>query len=103
VRRRQREVYVVTDVGTSRAQDRLNRQRAYLIKMGIRTLAFVLAIILYAVHVPLPIVLVLILAALLLPGASVIAANAGPRQDRPQRPERTGPEQHHQLGPGKDD
>jgi hypothetical protein len=52
------------------------RQRRYLVSMGVRTLCFVLAVLLTG-HAPIWIVGVLIVGALVLPYVSVVFANGG--------------------------
>jgi len=64
-------VYSVTEARRGKSDDLAQRQRRYLISMGIRTLCFVTAVI---VHGPLR--WVLISAALVLPYIAVIMANA---------------------------
>jgi len=97
-------VFVVTNAGRSRRQEIDDRQRKYLIKMGIRTLCLVLAIALSVAGAPLGYVLVLIIAATVLPWMSVVVANAGPIQDeRRQRPEVYQPDAQPALRPGRGD
>jgi Protein of unknown function (DUF3099) len=64
-------VYSVTEARRGTSDDLAQRQRRYLISMGIRTACFVLAVI---VHGPLR--WVLISAALVLPYIAVVMANA---------------------------
>jgi hypothetical protein len=64
-------VYSVTEARRGASDDLAQRQRRYLISMGIRTACFVLAVI---VHGPLR--WVLISAALVLPYIAVVMANA---------------------------
>lgn len=95
---------MVTTAGRSRREDIDDRQRKYLIKMGIRTLCLILAIVLYAVGVPFPFLLVLIIAATVLPWMSVVVANAGPGpDDRQQRAEAYRPDAQPALRPGRND
>lgn len=75
-RRQSPEVVVVTDAGRSRSEDIRYRQRMYVIKMAVRTLCLIVAIVLYAVGVPVPYLLVFIIAALILPWMSVVVANS---------------------------
>ncbi len=84
--RRETEVHVVTDAGRSRRQEIDNRQRNYIIKMGIRTLCLILAIVLFTLGVPFPYLLVLIVASTVLPWMSVVVANSGPAPDPRRRP-----------------
>lgn len=70
--------------------------RSYLIKMAVRTVCFILAIVIPG---PLILRLVLIAAALLLPWMSVVVANA-PGLPPPGRPRRVIPRPPPALGPG---
>jgi Protein of unknown function (DUF3099) len=103
-KRRGDDVYVVTNAGRSRRQEIDDRQRKYLIKMAIRTLCFIGAIVAYVLHVPTIFVLALIIAALVLPWASVVVANAGPGPEaRRRRPELYTPDSARALRPGRQD
>lgn len=70
---------VVTTAGMSGTEDRLLRQRRYLITQGIRVACFVLAVTL---PVPLWAKLLLIVGAFALPWIGVVAANGGPTVQR---------------------
>jgi Flp pilus assembly protein TadB len=83
------DVQSITSVGTSRSADIDSRQRAYLVKMSIRVLCFILAVVL---PVPLPVKLILIAAAAILPWMGVVAANAGPKRQAPAPHTRPGPD-----------
>lgn len=72
-------VQTVTSVPVSAAEDRAFRQRVYLISMSLRVLCFLLAIF---VPAPMPIRLVLIGGAILLPYFAVVVANATRRRDQ---------------------
>ena len=99
---RKPEVHLVTDAARGRAQDIDARKRSYLIKMGIRTVCLIVAIVLYAVGVPWPFLLVLIVASTVLPWMSVVVANAGPLQDpRRRQPSWYPDEPPNALRPGR--
>ncbi|MEP6462523.1 MAG: DUF3099 domain-containing protein [Frankiaceae bacterium] len=100
--RRDDDVYVVTNAGRSRREEIDDRQKKYLIKMAIRTLCLIGAIILYALHVPFVFILVLIIASTVLPWMSVVVANAGPGPERARRqPEVYSPDPARALRPGR--
>ena len=63
---------VITGAPVTRGQDRASRQRAYMITMGVRTLSFILAVVL---PVPPWAKLILIGLAVVLPPVAVAAAN----------------------------
>jgi hypothetical protein len=71
-------VYPITGARRSLSEDVAHRQTRYLISMGIRTVCFVLAIL-----VPGPMRWVFLAGAFLLPYLSVVYANAG--RERPGR------------------
>lgn len=101
-KRRREDVFVVTNAGRSRRQEIDDRQKKYLVKMAIRTLCLIAAIVLYALHVPFPFVLGLIIASTVLPWMSVVVANAGPAPEaRRQRPELYTPDTGRALQPGQ--
>lgn len=70
-------VHTVTSVPVSAAEDRAFRQRAYLISMSLRVACFLAAIFIPA---PMPVRLVLIGGAILLPYFAVVVANATRRR-----------------------
>jgi hypothetical protein len=70
---------LVTTAGKSPSQERDERQRRYLITMGIRTLCFILAIVLVGVGLRWE-AAIAVVASLVLPWVAVVVANAGPRQ-----------------------
>jgi hypothetical protein len=76
--RRKKTVYTVTDASRPLSEDVDERQRRYLISMGIRTVCLVLAVVLWGkVH---PVLLgLLLVGAILLPYTSVVFANGGPK------------------------
>ena len=67
----------VTSVAVSASEDRAFRQRVYLISMSLRVVCFLTAILIAG---PLPLRLVLIGGAILLPYFAVVAANAARRR-----------------------
>ncbi|MDP9219945.1 MAG: DUF3099 domain-containing protein [Actinomycetota bacterium] len=67
----QQPVYSVTGVRRGASDDLAQRQKRYLISMGIRTVCFLLAVI-----TPSPIRWVLVAAAVVLPYIAVVMANA---------------------------
>lgn len=78
-------VYPITGARRSLSDDVAHRQTRYVISMGIRTVCFVLAVVL-AVLVPGPmrwVFLVFLAAAFILPYLCVVYANAG--RERPPR------------------
>lgn len=99
-KRRGEDVYVVTNAGRSRRQEIDDRQKKYLMKMGIRTLCLIGAIVLYALHVPFIFILALIIASTVLPWMSVVVANAGPAPERRRAPEVYTPDPARALRPG---
>ncbi|MEO3784345.1 DUF3099 domain-containing protein [Actinocorallia sp. B10E7] len=74
--RRKTTVYTVTDASRPLSEDVDERQRHYLISMGIRMVCFLLAVALWGrIH---PVLLgILLVGAILLPYTSVIFANGG--------------------------
>lgn len=97
-------VYLVTNAGRSRRQEIDDRQKKYLIKMAVRTLCLIGAIVLYTLDVPFLFVLALIVASTVMPWMSVVVANAGPAPDAARRrPEVYTPDPARALGPGRSD
>jgi Flp pilus assembly protein TadB len=79
VRRKSREtddVISITSAPEPLADDLARRTRRYLLQMGIRTLCFVLAVVLWGV-VPMWVSLLFIVGAVVLPYVAVLFANAG--------------------------
>lgn len=76
--RRKTTVYTVTDASRPLSEDVDERQRRYLISMGVRMICFILAVALWGrVH---PVLSgLLLVGAILLPYTSVIFANGGPK------------------------
>ena len=72
-------ISIVTTAASSQTDDRHQRQRRYAITQGVRLACFVLAVVL---PLPLPVKLVMLAAALLLPLLGVVAANGGPVVER---------------------
>jgi hypothetical protein len=75
----ERETVLVTTAGMSATDDRLLRQRRYLLTQLVRVACFVLAV---ALPVALWAKLLLIVGAFALPWMGVVAANAGPTVER---------------------
>jgi hypothetical protein len=71
---------VVTTARRSGTDDLKVRQRRYAITQAVRLTCFLLAVFL---PVPLPLKLVLVVAAFVLPWMGVVAANGGPGRQRP--------------------
>lgn len=70
---------LVTTAGRSPAEERRDRERRYLLTMGLRVLCFVAAIVLFAVG-PRWAGFVAAFGSLVLPWIAVVAANAGPNR-----------------------
>ena len=70
---------LVTTAGKSPSQERRERERRYLLTMGLRVLCFVAAIVLFAVG-PRWAGFVAAAGSLVLPWVAVVAANAAPRR-----------------------
>lgn len=84
---------LVTTAARSPKQDRRDRERRYLIMMGIRVIAFVIALVVTRGWVR----VIAIAAALVLPWVAVIVANSGPRRTDVESPSLVAPERHHEL------
>ena len=70
------DVISITSAPEPLADDLARRTRRYLLQMGIRTLCFVLAVVLWGV-VPVGVSLLFIVGAVVLPYVAVLFANAG--------------------------
>src|SRR4051794_34883028 len=70
---------LVTTAGMSAAEDRRQRERRYLLTMGLRVLCFIGAIVFYLTHITWAIPFAVV-GSLVLPWVAVVAANAGPRR-----------------------
>ena len=78
----QRPVHRITSAPEPLTVDQSRRQRSYLLQMGIRLLCFVGAVLTFH-RVPVPVTVVLVIGAVVLPYTAVLMANAGrERQDR---------------------
>jgi len=101
VTRAPEEPFLVTTAGKSPREEQRERQRRYLITMGLRVACFILAIVLVALGMPWVFSALAIAASLILPWVAVVAANAGPTRtaERPALYQRTEPKR---LGRGKD-
>ena len=96
------DVYVVTNAGRSRREEIDDRQKKYLIKMAIRTVCLIAAIVLYTLDVPFVFILALLVASTVLPWMSVVVANAGPGPEvRRRQPEIYTPDSTRALKPGR--
>ena len=74
--------YLVTTASPSPQQDRRQREKRYLILMGLRVVAIIAAIVVGTEFHLGALLAVLIVAALVLPWIAVVIANAGPRQSQ---------------------
>lgn len=95
------EPILVTTAGKSPRDEQRDRARRYLITMGVRTLMFVLAVVLYALHLKWE-AGVTAAASLVLPWVAVVAANAGPTRQAPEQPALYLREPPKGLGAGRD-
>lgn len=77
MRKRVEDIVLITQAQQARSQELEQRERRYLVTMGIRVVAFIVAVSLYPV-LPKVWLGVAIAAALVLPWIAVCAANAGP-------------------------
>jgi Flp pilus assembly protein TadB len=66
----------VTEAGPSRREELRARERAYLVKMGIRTLCLLAAILVFALGAPKPVILAFSVGAIVLPYIAVVDANS---------------------------
>jgi hypothetical protein len=73
------EPVLVTTAAKSRRDELRDRERRYLITMGVRVVCFVLAIVLFGVGLKW-VAAFAVAASLILPWVAVVAANAGPRR-----------------------
>lgn len=79
------EPILVTTAGKSPRQEQRERERRYLVTMGIRLVCFVLAIVLFGVHLRWA-AGVAVAGSLILPWVAVVMANAGPRRSGTESP-----------------
>jgi Flp pilus assembly protein TadB len=84
---------LVTTAGRSPGQDRRDRERRYLITMGIRLIAFIVALVVAHGWVR----VVAIIAALVLPWVAVVMANSGPVRRPPEQPSLYSPDRPREL------
>src|SRR4051794_22556936 len=75
---------LVTTAGKSAREERRQRERRYLLTMGLRVLCFIAAIVLFAAGLRFA-GAIAAAGSLILPWVAVVAANAGPRRP-PGRP-----------------
>ena len=101
-------VHSISSVPTSVADDQSHRIRTYLLSMGIRTLCFVLAALVYAVFGSVLAAVLLGIGAIVLPyPAVVLANNSSNRQSHfmvqapPMREIGTAEDQHRSPGAGE--
>jgi Flp pilus assembly protein TadB len=73
---------LVTTAGRSPGDDRRDRERRYLITMGFRVVAFVIALVVTKGWIR----VIAIIAAMVLPWIAVIFANSGPTRRPPEQP-----------------
>ena len=92
---------LVTTAGKSPRQEQRERERRYLVTMGIRLVCFILAIVFFEVG-PRWLAAIAVAGSLILPWIAVIAANAGPRRafEQPALYRRRPP---NELPPGQGD
>ena len=95
---RAEEPVLVTTAGKSPRQEQRERERRYLVTMGIRVLCIILAIVFFEVG-PRWLAAIAVAGSLILPWVAVVAANAGPRRtvERPALYRRRPPKE---LPPG---
>jgi Protein of unknown function (DUF3099) len=91
---RAEEPVLVTTAGKSPRQEQRERERRYLVTMGVRVLCFILAIVLFEVDQRF-LAAFAVAGSLILPWVAVVAANAGPRRavERPALYQRKPPNQ----------
>jgi hypothetical protein len=77
---RGQQVHLVTQARRPMSEDIRYRQHRYLIMMGIRTLCFAIAIVLFVLHLRL-LILIPAVAAIVIPYIAVIFANGGREPD----------------------
>ncbi|MFJ5220352.1 DUF3099 domain-containing protein [Streptomyces sp. NPDC088354] len=93
------QVFRITGVAAGLSDDVRARQRRYIISMSVRTVSFVLAVVLWQVSTPLAwITLVL---GLVLPYVEVVVANAGRENARGVPTTHLAPPEPPTLGPGR--
>jgi Flp pilus assembly protein TadB len=73
---------LVTTAGRSLQQERRDRERRYLITMGVRVVAFVVAV--FVAHGWIRVVAIIL--AVVLPWVAVVFANSGPKRTRAEAP-----------------
>ena len=76
---------LVTTARKSPREELAQRERRYLITMGIRVVCFILAIVLFGVGLRW-VAAFAVAGSLILPWVAVVAANAGPRRTGPEQP-----------------
>jgi Flp pilus assembly protein TadB len=78
----QDEPILVTTAGISPREERRARERRYLITMGVRVVAFIVAIVFATGWIR----VIAVILALVLPWVAVVMANAGPKRGEVARP-----------------
>jgi Protein of unknown function (DUF3099) len=76
MRQRQEQVHVVTQARRGLSEDISNRQRKYLLMMGIRAVCFVLAIVMFVNHLGW-LTIIPVIGAVFIPYIAVVYANGG--------------------------
>jgi small neutral amino acid transporter SnatA (MarC family) len=92
---------LVTTAGKSPRQEQRERERRYLITMGVRVVCFILAIVLFGIGQRV-IAAFAVAGSLILPWIAVVAANAGPTRQAPEQPALYLREPPKGLGAGRD-
>lgn len=69
-------MHAITSAPVALADDQARRQRRYLVQMGVRVLCFLGAVLAWP-HLPRPLAIALVAAAVVLPYIAVLGANAG--------------------------
>ena len=70
---------LVTTAGRSPREEQRERERRYLVTMGVRVICFIMAIVLFGVGLRW-VAAFAVAGSLILPWVAVVAANAGPRR-----------------------
>ncbi|MDX3238119.1 DUF3099 domain-containing protein [Streptomyces sp. ME03-5709C] len=93
------EVFRITGTAAGLTEDVRGRQRRYIISMSIRTLSFILAVVLW--HVSRPLAWIALVLGLVLPYIAVVIANAGRENASGLPSARIAPPAPPALGPGE--
>jgi hypothetical protein len=84
---RAEEPILGTTARRSPRQEQRERQRRYLVTMGLRVVCFVMAIVLFGLGSPGWLIGIAVAGSLILPWVAVVAANAGPQRSTPGTPQ----------------